>query len=97
MIDGDVVLNASLWQSETYDVALEKLQAFVADTLERCVGTDYVLALGSLESKDFRDDLYPDYKQIPTRVKGRENRPDYYLELKHWLANQPDTLVANLS
>ena len=95
LFDGDVLLNACLWQSETYEASLVKFYDKLAESVEGCFGEKYILALGPLSGKNFRDEMYPDYKQTTTRVKGRDNRPDFYPLVKKYIAELEETAVAD--
>jgi DNA polymerase-1 len=56
---------------------------------------DAIIAVGPLDGKNYRDDIYPAYKQTATRVKGRKDKIAHFYEAKDYLYGLPNVLVAD--
>jgi hypothetical protein len=80
IIDGDVLVYMAIWKSETLEEGKKKFQELVDDVLNGLFTTDYVMAIGGPDN--FRLDLFPDYKG--NRKKAKDNRPDWFNDLKSW-------------
>jgi 5'-3' exonuclease len=95
LIDGDVLLHATMWETTNKETALEKLNYHIEDYANGAFCEDYIIAVGPVTGKNYRDDIYPDYKQVPGRVKGRKERPEHFQEIKDYLYSLDKTLVAD--
>jgi 5'-3' exonuclease len=78
IIDGDVLLYMSIWNTESKKESQEKFDELFNNTMESVFATDYVMAFGG--PNNFRVDLYPEYKA--NRSKSKSTRPDWFLDLK---------------
>jgi 5'-3' exonuclease len=85
LIDGDVLLHATLWETTNYQSALDKLLYNIEEYTLGAFCDDYVIAVGPRNGKNYRDDLYSDYKQTAMRVKGRDDRPEHFYKIKDYL------------
>jgi 5'-3' exonuclease len=82
IIDGDVLLYMSIWNSETLEEGKSKFKDLLDGVLNSLFTTNYVMAIGGPDN--FRVDLFPDYKA--NRKKAKDNRPDWFGNLKTWAA-----------
>lgn len=95
LIDGDVLLHASVWETRSFEEAKSKLLFNIQDYCDGAFCEDYIIAVGPLTGKNFRDDLYPQYKQTATRVKGRGERPTHHNDAKDFLYSLPTVTIAD--
>jgi 5'-3' exonuclease len=95
LIDGDVLLHATLWETTNEQAALDKLRYNIEDYTDGAFCNDCVIAVGPPDGKNYRDDLYPEYKQIPSRVTGRKARPPHFQKVKEYLYSLEQTVVAD--
>lgn len=95
LIDGDVLLHACLWGTKNLEEAKDKLNFAITEWMDGSFCSDAIIAVGPLEGKNFRDDIYPLYKQTATRVKGRKDKIAHFYEAKDYLYGLPDVLVAD--
>lgn len=95
LIDGDVLLHATLWETTNYKDALDKLIYNIEDYSDGAFCNECIIAVGPKDGKNYRDDLYPDYKQTPMRVKGRGERPEHFSKVKEYLYNRDDVIIGN--
>ena len=95
LIDGDVLLHATLWETTNYEDALSKLLYNIEDYTDGAFCNECVIAVGPLNGKNYRDELYPDYKQTPMRVKGRGERPEHFAKVKEYLYSLENVVVGD--
>ncbi len=95
LIDGDVLLHATLWETTNEKEALLKLQKNIEDYTDYAYCNECIIAVGPQDGKNYRDDLYPDYKQTAMRVKGRKEKPEHFFRVKDYLYSLDNTLVAD--
>lgn len=93
IIDGDVLLYMSMWETNTLQEAKDKFDSKLIYTLEGAFSEDYVMALGG--PNNFRSEFYPDYKKGKTRAKASSNKPDYFDELKSYAADRDGTVLTD--
>ena len=55
---------------------------------------DYIMALGALDGRSYRDDMYPAYKRSVSRQAGRKLRVPHTKASKLWLNSRANSLVA---
>lgn len=84
IVDGDVLLYMSIWNSETQEDARKKFDSIFKENLEAIFATDYAMALGG--PNNFREVLYVDYKRSLAREKSRSNKPEWFDDLKSSIA-----------
>lgn len=89
IIDGDVLVYMSIWNQETLKEAQDKFHEVFTDLLASAFTTDYVMAIGGRDN--FRMDLFSDYKG--NRKKAKDNRPDWFDDLKSWVVNNYDGCI----
>jgi len=70
----------AIWKSESLEEAKTKFQELLDNVLDSLFTTDYVMAIGGPDN--FRLDLFSDYKG--NRKKAKDNRPDWFSDLKSW-------------
>jgi 5'-3' exonuclease len=92
LIDGDVLIYQSLWGSTSLKDCITKLEELITNCIESTFSDDYLIAVGS--PKNFRDILYPEYKQTAGRVKARQNKSEYFDDLKEYLITKENTVQA---
>ena len=90
LIDGDVLLHASLWNTLSKQEAIDNVNMYLDYWIDSVVASNILIALGP-DSGNQRDDLFPDYKQTTLRVKGRDHRPDYFKDVKNYIAELGET------
>jgi 5'-3' exonuclease len=95
LIDGDVLLHATLWETTNEEAAIEKLEYNIQEYTDGAFCEECVIAVGPYDGKNYRDDLYPMYKQTTMRVKGRKERPAHFARVKEYLYNRKDVIVAD--
>jgi 5'-3' exonuclease len=95
LIDGDVLLHATLWETTNYQAAVDKLLYNIEDYTLGAFCNDYLIAVGPASGKNFRDDVYPEYKQTAMRVKGRGERPEHFAKVKEYLYSLDEVSVAD--
>ena len=78
IIDGDVLVYISMWNTNTKEEARENFDDLFTAITEDLFAEDYAMALGG--NSNFRSDLYPLYKA--NRSKSKSERPDWFLDLK---------------
>jgi len=95
LIDGDVLLHSCLWGTKNLQEAKDKLDYSINEWMLGSFCDDAVIAVGPADGKNFRDDLYSEYKQTATRVKGRKEKLDHFYEAKDYLYSLSNTLIAD--
>lgn len=80
VIDGDVLLHMSIWNSPDLEDALESLEIHFEGVMEGSWSQDYVMAFGG--PNNFRDVLYSEYKKSTSRAKSKSTRPEWFGDLK---------------
>jgi len=95
LIDGDVLLHATLWETTSEKAAIKKLLYNIEDYTLGAWCHDYIIGVGPESGKNYRDDLYPDYKQTTMRVKGRGERPEHFQKVKEYLYSLPEVAVGD--
>ena len=90
-----MLLHATLWETTNEQTALDKLHYNIEDYTDGAFCDECIIAVGPLGGKNYRDDIYSEYKQIPMRVKGREERPEHFQRVKEYLYSLENTVVAN--
>ena len=94
LIDGDVILHSCLWGTTSLKAACQKIDVAIEDWTLGAFCDDVVVAVGPVEGKNYRDDIYPDYKQTATRVAGRKVKLPHFNETKEYLYSLPSVIVA---
>jgi len=95
LIDGDVLLHATLWETTNEKDAVSKLMYNIEDYADGAFCEDYIIAVGPREGKNYRDDLYPEYKQTTMRVKGRKEKPEHFYKVKDFLYSLDSVVIAD--
>lgn len=95
LIDGDVLLHATLWETTNEKSALDKLRYNLEDYTAGAFCEESIIAVGPYHGKNYRDDLYPDYKQTTMRVKGRDDRPEHFDKVKQYLYELDNVVEGN--
>ena len=95
VIDGDVLLHATLWETTNYEKAISKLHYNIDDYTSGAFCNHCIIAVGPYDGKNYRDDLYPEYKQTTMRVKGRDERPEHFQKVKNYLYSLENVVVAD--
>ncbi len=95
LIDGDVLLHATLWETTNEKDALIKLHKNIEDYTDYAYCNESIIAVGPPDGKNYRDDLYSDYKQTAMRVKGRGERPEHFKKVKEYLYGLDNVVVAD--
>lgn len=85
LVDGDVLLYASLWGTTSLAEAKTEVHRLLDDWVENSFCDSFRIALGDPSGKNFRDKLYPEYKQIASRVKARKEKPSHFLATREYL------------
>lgn len=85
LVDGDVLLYMSLWNSENLKAAKTKFHEIFNANLEAVFADTYAMAFGG--PNNFRDTLYPMYKKSKTREKSREKKAEWFDELKDYMVS----------
>jgi DNA polymerase-1 len=94
LVDIDCYLNASAWEKKTIQEAQKRLDEIVEDLVSEVYCTDWVACLGGPEN--FREELVQEhYKHTETRLKAKSRRPDWFMELKHWIAQKDNVVVSD--
>ena len=83
IIDGDVLVYMSIWKTESLEEGKKKFQEHLDDVCNTVFTKDYVMAIGGPDN--FRLDLFPEYKG--NRKKAKDNRPDWFDDLKSWASS----------
>ena len=95
LIDGDVLLHWALWGTKSLNDFKKNVEETLPDWVEAPFCEDYILALGSPDGKNYRDDVFPDYKQSSTRAAGRKKRVAHSKASRGWLNQRDDSFVAD--
>lgn len=95
LIDGDVLLHSCLWGTTNLAAAKDKLDFAINEWMLGSFCDDVIIAVGPANGKNYRDDIYPDYKQTATRVKGRKEKLDHFYEAKDYLYSLPEVVEAD--
>lgn len=93
LIDGDVLHHTALWKSEDLGMYQENSERILSSWLAATACSSYRMAVGG--PKNFRKDFYPDYKDIPARVKSRKTAVEHAAEAKDWFFQQPNVFIAD--
>ena len=93
IIDGDVLVYAAIWGTETLDESKQRLEEIISGVVENTFSTDYLIAVGS--DTNFRENFYDQYKKSPSRVKAKQNKATYLNDLKQWLREQPNSVTSH--
>lgn len=93
LIDGDHFLHACLWGTNDAKKAIENVEYSLGRARELSFCTEQAIAFKGMYN--FRDDLYPAYKQIPSRVTSRKAFIAHGPDVASYIANLPDTVVAD--
>jgi len=93
LIDGDVLLYASIWGSEGLLEAQENFDKKLQENLEACWTDKYAMALGG--PNNFRITLYPDYKRSKSRVKSSSNKPEWFDMLKAYAHHKHEGVICD--
>ena len=91
LIDGDVLLHATLWGVKDLAYFNNKLAFNLDEWSLRAFADSYVIALGG--SYNYRDDLYELYKKSASRESQRHNRVDFFAEAKESIAGLEQTSI----
>lgn len=86
LIDGDVLLHSSLWQTTNERGVRENIDRNIREWTDGAFCDDAIIALGAEDGKCYRDDLFPLYKKSPSRVKGRKKRLDHTAAAKEYIS-----------
>jgi 5'-3' exonuclease len=84
-----------MWKTQSVEEAIERYNFTLNEWVEGVFTYDYLVCLGPLDGKNFRDDLWPLYKQTASRVSGRGTRPDHQPAFKGWVYDQKNTVIAD--
>lgn len=95
LIDGDVLLHWSAWNTNSIDDCISNYNKTLASWVEVPFCSDFIVCVGPRDGKNFRDDIYPEYKQTTMRVTGRDRHPDHFYQFKNWIYEQTDTIIAD--
>ena len=95
LIDGDVLLHSSLWQTTTLKGAIDNVNRNISEWIDGAFCEEGIIALGPWDGKCYRDDLFPLYKQSPSRVKGRRRRLDHATDTKSYISELPFAVMAD--
>lgn len=95
LIDGDVLLHATLWETTNYQAAVDKLKYNIEDYTDGAFCNECIIAVGPRNGKNYRDDMYPDYKQTTMRVKGRKEKPEHFIKVKEFLYERDEVVVGD--
>lgn len=90
-----MLLHYGTWKATTLKKAVSQLNHHLEDWVDSSYCETTNVALGAMDGYNYRFDLYPGYKQIPGRVKGRDERPDWWLDFKQELGGRDYTSVVN--
>jgi 5'-3' exonuclease len=90
-IDGDVLHHWSLWETTSVESYQANVTRNIADWTEGPVADSSVIALSGL--KNFRNDLYGDYKKTASRQTARSTRPAHEADCLNWLRSLPNTVT----
>jgi DNA polymerase-1 len=85
VIDLDILLNASVWGQDTMEEAQDRFQQMVQSFVTETYADDWI---GVLEPSGggFREAIYDQYKINASRTASRDNRPDWFSDLKEWIS-----------
>jgi len=95
LIDGDVLLHSSLWQTTTVKGVVENIERNLSEWTMGAFCDDAIIALGSREGKNYRDDLFPLYKQSVSRVAGRKKRLDHSGDAKAYIGQLDNCVIVD--
>jgi DNA polymerase-1 len=93
LIDGDVLLHSSLWQSKDFQHFKNKLELTLEEWYLRSFCEDYIIALGG--DYNYRDDIYSLYKKSPSRENNRKGRVEHYHEAREYLKSLSEAVVTD--
>jgi len=91
IIDGDVLVYMSIWKSNNLEEGKKKFLEHFNDILNNLFTKDYVMAIGGPDN--FRAELYTEYKG--NRKKAKDNRPDWFLDLKSWVESLDGVVMSD--
>ena len=92
LIDGDVLLHASMWGTASFEEAVNKLNYNLGEYTLNAFCEEEVIAVGPFDGKNYRDDLFPEYKQTASRVESRKTKSPYHDDVKAYLYSLPNTV-----
>lgn len=91
-IDGDVLCYQAAWGVENLEEAIERLDQILQGVVESTFSEDYLIALGG--ESNFREKFFDGYKKSPARLKARKTKPEWFNQLKVWLENNENSVIA---
>lgn len=92
LVDGDVLLHASMWETSTFGEAVTNVSRYLKDWETNALCEELIIALGP-DGGNYRDDIFSDYKQTTMRKKGRVERPSHLLEVKRYIEQLSNCVV----
>ena len=92
LIDGDVLLHQSVWEKTSLAECIEKLEELITYCQEQVFSDDYLIAVGG--PNNFRELIYPLYKRSVSREKSRQNKSEFFDELKNYLSNRENVVIS---
>lgn len=90
LVDADAYLNSCAWEAQELSEAQEKFDETVENLTAEAFADEWVGALGG--DTNFREFVFPDYKQSVTRKKSRDKRQDWFPDLKDWISEKPNVI-----
>lgn len=95
LIDGDVILHAAMWETGTLEGFKSRVDNFISEWTDNSFSEDYVMALGPRDGRNYRDDIYVDYKKSKSRENSRKKRKEYIDEAKEYMYSRPGAVEAD--
>jgi len=92
LIDGDVLLHQSVWDKTSLAECIEKLEELITHCQEQVFCDDYLIAVGG--PNNFREILYPMYKRSSSREKARQNKSEFFNDLKEYLTGRVNVVLS---
>lgn len=93
LVDGDSFLSAATWGRD-FEGAKKHILFQIASTVENTYAKEYLIAVGAGDGSNFREKLYPLYKQSISRINSRLKRPAWFKDLKEYLLDQAEVVPA---
>lgn len=88
LIDGDNILHFALWKKTNARDAKESFDYWINRIQEEAFCGDRIIAFK--HPYNFRLDLFPEYKAVPSRITHRENKPPYFDEVVHYIERKEE-------
>jgi len=92
LIDGDVLVHWTLWNATNLQELKDSFQFNRDNWVGHSMSDEPQIALGG--PTNFRDELHPSYKKVPSREKGRKDRPHWYGDAIEFARSLPESKVA---